>query len=171
MVALTPEPCRNNKSSPGTGTWNSPPRETDSLPTIGFRSGSTDANTTEIPHPVRLKPDRIAEVRELGIVRTIATYVRGDVFRIAIVAGGIRYYKNGRLLYVSGLTPAYPLLVSASLQDRGATLTNAIVAGKFTQVAARPATLTYRASLRADDPGRGTEPGADGASREKRTAR
>jgi hypothetical protein len=93
--------------------------ETDSLPTIGFRSGSTDAKTTEIPHPVRLKPERIAEVRELGIVRVIAIYVRGDVFRIAIVAGGTRYYKNGRLLYVSGLTPAYPLLVSASLQDRG----------------------------------------------------
>jgi hypothetical protein len=72
------------------------------------------------------------------MVRTITTYVRGDVFRIAIVAGGIRYYRNGRLLYISGLAPAYPLLVSASLQDSGATVTNAIIAGRFTQAAAPP---------------------------------
>lgn len=70
------------------------------------------------------------------MVRTISTYVRGDVFRIAIVAGGISYYKNGRLLYISGLPPAYPLVVSASLQNRGATVTNAIIAGRFTQAAA-----------------------------------
>jgi hypothetical protein len=111
--------------------------ETGSLRTIGFRGGTPGADTSEIQHAIRLKPDRIAEVRELGIVRTITTYVRGDVFRIAIVAGGIRYYKNGRLLYISGLAPAYPLLVSASLQDHGATVTNAIVAGKFTLVAAQ----------------------------------
>jgi hypothetical protein len=113
--------------------------ETDSLRTIGFKSGSPDADTSEIPHAIRLKSDRVAEVRERGMIRTVTTYVRGDVFRIAIVAGGIRYYKNGRLLYISGLTPAFPLLVSASLQERGATVTNAIIAGKFIPASAPPA--------------------------------
>jgi hypothetical protein len=108
------------------------------LGTIGFKSGSLGANAGEIQYAIRLKPDRVAEVRERGMVRTITTYVRGDVFRIAIVAGGIRYYRNGRLLYISGLAPAYPLLVSASLQDRGATVTNAIIAGRFNQAATAP---------------------------------
>jgi hypothetical protein len=112
--------------------------ETGSLRTIGFKSGSPGANTSEIQHAIRLKPDGVAEVRERGMVRTVTTYVRGDVFRIAIVAGGIRYSKNGRLLYISGVPPAYPLLVSASLQDRGATVTNAIIVGRFTQAAAPP---------------------------------
>jgi hypothetical protein len=112
--------------------------ETGSLRTIGLKSGSLGANAGEIQYAVRLKPDRVAEVRERGMVRTITTYVRGDVFRIAIVAGGIRYYRNGRLLYISGLAPAYPLLVSASLQDRGATVTNAIIAGRFNQAATAP---------------------------------
>ncbi|OLC29127.1 MAG: hypothetical protein AUH31_07555 [Armatimonadetes bacterium 13_1_40CM_64_14] len=112
--------------------------ETSFLRTIGFKGRSSGVDTSEIPHAIRLKPDGVAEVREHGMVRTVTTYVRGDVFRIAIVAGGIRYYKNGRLLYISGLAPAYPLLVSASLQNRGATVTNAIIAGRFTQAAAPP---------------------------------
>src|SRR3989441_3600089 len=109
--------------------------ETSFLRTIGFKGRSSGVDTSEIPHAIRLKPDGVAEVREHGMVRTVTTYVRWDVFRIAIVAGGIRYYKNGRLLYISGLAPAYPLLVSASLQNRGATVTNAIIAGRFTQAA------------------------------------
>jgi hypothetical protein len=112
--------------------------ETGSLRTIGFKDGNLGANTGEIQYAIRLKPDRVAEVRERGVVRTVTTYVRGDAFRIAIVAGGIRYYKNGRLLYISGLSPAFPLLVIASLQNRGATVTNAIIAGRFTQAAAPP---------------------------------
>ena len=112
--------------------------EASSLRTIGFKSASPEANASEVPYAIRLKPDRIAEVREQGMVRTMTAYARGDVFRIAIVAGEISYYKNGRLLYISGLPPTYPLVVSASLQNRGATVANAIIAGRFTPAAAPP---------------------------------
>jgi hypothetical protein len=122
--------------------------ETSSLRTVGFKSRSPGADTGEMQHAMRLKSDRVAEVRERGMVRTVTTYVRGDVFRIAIVAGGIRYYKNGRLLYISGLSPAFPLVVSASLQDRGATVTNAIIAGRLIQASAPPADTVQRLASR-----------------------
>lgn len=122
----------------GDGYFEFTASETGALRTIGFKGGTLGANASESQHAIRLKPDSVAEVREGGIVRSITTYARGDVFRIAIVAGGIRYYRNGRLLYISGLPPSYPLQVSASLQDGGATVTNAIVAGRLTHAAVPP---------------------------------
>jgi hypothetical protein len=78
--------------------------ETGSLRTVGFRSEGPDANTSEVQRAIRLKPDRVAEVRERG-----GPYRRdigpGRRVRIAIVAGGIRYYKKGHLPYISGLPP------------------------------------------------------------------
>jgi hypothetical protein len=113
--------------------------ETSSWRSIGFKGGNPGVNTSEIHFAISLKPDGVVEVRERGMLRTNTTYVRGDVFRIALMAGAIRYYKNGRLLYISGLPPAYPLLVGASLQSRGATVTNAIIAGRFSHGTALPA--------------------------------
>jgi hypothetical protein len=49
------------------------------LRTLGFKSGSLGANAGEIQYAIRLKPDRVAEVRERGMVRTITTSaVAGD---------------------------------------------------------------------------------------------
>src|SRR5438034_765835 len=63
---------------------------------------------------------------------------RQSVLRIAVVAGTVRYYKNGRLLYISGLAPAYPLTVGTALISRGATVTNVIISGRFSKGTAMP---------------------------------
>src|SRR5207247_1038188 len=68
----------------------------------------------------------------------VTCHGRGDVFRIAVVAGTVRYYKNGRLLYISGLAPAYPLTVGTALISRGATVTNVIISGRFSKGTAMP---------------------------------
>ena len=107
--------------------------ETDTLRFIGFYSGNSSAGGNEMQFAVSLRPGGSAEVRERGILRTSTTYARGDVFRIAIMAGTVRYYKNGRLLYISALAPMYPLQVATSLLSRGATVTNAIISGRLSQ--------------------------------------
>lgn len=49
-------------------------------------------------------------------------YASGDVFRIAIEGGVVKYYKNGSLLYTSNVTPSYPLVLDTSLIPDGATV-------------------------------------------------
>ena len=132
----------------GDGYFEFTASETGSLRLIGFRSSNRGADRNEIQFAIVLRPGGMAEVRELGIRRTNTTYVRGDVFRIAVVAGTIRYYKNGRLLYISGLAPAYPLTVGTSLLSRGATVTRAIISGRLSQGNALPAdTVPLEASI------------------------
>src|SRR5213594_2082032 len=109
--------------------------ETSSLRLIGFRNGTPGVNKSEIRFAINLRPGGTAEVRELGMRRTNTTYARGDVFRIAVVAGTVRYYKNGRLLYISGLALTYPLTVGTSLMSRGATVTKAIISGRLSAAA------------------------------------
>jgi len=116
--------------------------ETNSWRLIGFRSGNRGANQNEIRFAISLRPGGMAEVRELGMRRTNTNYVRGDVFRIAVLAGTVRYYKNGRLLYISGLAPAYPFTVGTSLMSRGATVTRAIISGRLSPRTARSADTT-----------------------------
>jgi len=109
--------------------------ETSSLRLIGFRNGTPGVNKSEIRFAISLRPGGTAEVRELGMRRTNTTYARGNVFRIAVVAGTVRYYKNGRLLYISGLALTYPLTVGTSLMSRGATVTKAIISGRLSGAA------------------------------------
>lgn len=43
------------------------------------------------------------------------TYAPGDVFRVEIVAGEVRYLRNGALMHSHATTPTYPLYADASL--------------------------------------------------------
>src|SRR5262249_44077216 len=71
----------------------------------------------------------IATVQESGVSRTTTSFVAGDVFRISVASGVVKYYKNGVVFYTSGLTPAYPLLVDSTLVNLNATVTTAVISG------------------------------------------
>jgi hypothetical protein len=122
--------------SVGDGFFEFTASETDTARVIGLNPQS--ASQTEFLFALRLRPGGFVEVRENGVLRTNSKYVRGDVFRIAIVAGVVRYSKNGRLLYISGLTPAYPLVGAAALMSSGATVTNATISGRLSQATVLP---------------------------------
>jgi hypothetical protein len=51
----------------------------------------------------------------------------GDVFRIAVEGGVVKYYRNGTLIYTSGVAPSYPLVLDTALQAMGATVQNAVI--------------------------------------------
>ncbi|NEN24748.1 T9SS type A sorting domain-containing protein [Cryomorpha ignava] len=59
-----------------------------------------------------------------------------DKLRIHVDNGVVKYYKNDALLYVSDQTPTLPLIADGTIQDIGATITNAVIAnptqGEFT---------------------------------------
>jgi hypothetical protein len=70
----------------------------------------------------------VAEVRENNLYQREITYRGGDVFRVAVESGVVKYYKNGVVFYTSTKTPAYPLMVDASLINMSCTVANAVIA-------------------------------------------
>ncbi|HRI63243.1 MAG TPA: C-type lectin domain-containing protein [Polyangium sp.] len=64
------------------------------------------------------------EIRENGgfaAVSTNGTWTPGDVFRIEIVAGEVRYLRNGALMHAHTTTPVYPLYADAVLGGKPGT--------------------------------------------------
>ncbi|HEY5884685.1 MAG TPA: RHS repeat-associated core domain-containing protein [Pyrinomonadaceae bacterium] len=97
---------------------------------IGLGNGDPDQNY-DIDFAVHVDSGA-ASIWESGVWKAAAgTYVSGDVFRVAVEGGVVKYRKNGALLYTSAATPTYPLLVDSSLYTNGATLNAAIVSGNL----------------------------------------
>ena len=54
-------------------------------------------------------------------------YQAGDIFRIEVAGGVVRYYRNGVLLRESTRAPSYPLVLDTALTAAGATVQNAVI--------------------------------------------
>jgi len=64
------------------------------------------------------------QIRENGgfsAVSNNGAWAPGDVFRIEIVAGEVRYLRNGALMHAHGTTPTYPLYADAVLGGKPGT--------------------------------------------------
>lgn len=88
-------------------------------------AGGTDFS--EIDFAIKLTEIAVAEVREKNVYQAETPYRVGDVFRVAVQSGAVRYYKNGGLFYSSVKTPTYPLLADASFLTVGGRVDNAVI--------------------------------------------
>ncbi len=98
--------------------------ETSTLRYVGLSHGNTDTQTTDIDFAIRLGQG-YAEVRENNVYRADTSFAAGDLFKVAVEGGIVKYSKNGVVFYTSTVAPTYPLLVDSSLLSAGATITNA----------------------------------------------
>jgi alpha-tubulin suppressor-like RCC1 family protein len=99
--------------------------ETNTDRVAGLSNGDTDASDTDVDFAVRLKADGTVGVSEAGVDRgSFGAYAKGDRFRVEVVAGTVKYRKNGLVFYTSGVSPAYPTGVDTSLNQVGATIAN-----------------------------------------------
>jgi hypothetical protein len=82
---------------------------------IGLSSGNSGTSEADIDFALKLWPGGGVDVRENGVyVGAESTYTTADVFRVAVAAGVVTYYKNGSVLYRSGRVPGSALLVDTS---------------------------------------------------------
>lgn len=78
-----------------------------------------------ITYALELQSNGTLAIYESGVYRAQAgSYAVGDVLKVAETQGVVRYYRNGTLLYTSGVTPTYPLYVAASIRDSRAQVAN-----------------------------------------------
>ena len=100
---------------------------------FGLSNRNTSVDPAEIDFAIELSGlfQNPAEIWEKGVyvMGTGMGYTTGDVFRIAVESGVVKYYKNGMPWYTSTVTPTYPLLADASLRGWNATISNAVISG------------------------------------------
>ena len=103
--------------------------ETTTFRLLGLSNGNTNSSWDDIDFALYLYLDKV-QVYEGGINKgSFGTYATGDILRVAVVGGVVRYSRNGAVFYSSSKIPKYPLLVDTSLYSQGATLRSVVVAG------------------------------------------
>lgn len=99
---------------------------------FGLGNGDTSASYIDIEFGVILGNGGALHVYEGGSNRGVfGTYAVGDLIRVAVESGRVRYYRNGVRFYESTLTPAFPLRVDTSLYETGATLSDVALIGPW----------------------------------------
>jgi subtilisin family serine protease len=102
--------------------------ETSTYRMFGFSNGNTDASYQDIDFGLDLAPGALY-VFEKGVNKgAFGIYATGDLLRVAVVGGVVKYSRNGTVFYTSAQVPTYPLLVDTWLYYLGATLNNVFVA-------------------------------------------
>jgi alpha-tubulin suppressor-like RCC1 family protein len=123
--------------------------ETNTYRMIGLSKGDTGQNYTEIDYALYLAPG-VTYVYENGTSRgTFGSYAPGDRFRVEVESDVVKYKKNGSVIYTSGVTPQYPLLVDTAFYSTGATIRDIRFVVPPTQVATptfSPGAGTYASS-------------------------
>ena len=102
--------------------------ETNTYRIFGLSNGNTDASYQDIDFGLDLAPGTLY-VFEKGVNKgSFGPYATGDLLRVAVVGGVVKYSRNGTVFYTSTQAPTYPLLVDTWLYYLGATLNNAVIA-------------------------------------------
>jgi hypothetical protein len=108
--------------------------ETNTYRWAGLSNGDSGTGYDDIDFAINLTSYAVnggfvANIHENGVYKGDMVYNSGDVFRVAVEGGAVKYYKNGSLIYTSARTPSYPLIVDTSFGEAGATITNANIYG------------------------------------------
>ena len=103
--------------------------ETDTLFVAGLSHGNSGTGYDDIDFAFRFNGAGWADVLENGTYAGGDTsYAIGDVFRVAVVGGAVRFSRNGIVLLERTTAVTYPLLLDTALASVGATVRRAIVA-------------------------------------------
>jgi hypothetical protein len=94
---------------------------------VGLMQGGKAVSVRNIDFAYLLGGVGIASIRENGVYRTETTYMAGDVFRVAVEQGVVKYYKNNALIYQSSGAAIYPLVPAASILDMAGTVSNGVI--------------------------------------------
>lgn len=87
----------------------------------GLSNGDNSQHRTDIDFAFYFAVNGNLFIYENGVDRgLVGTYGSNDYFRVSVVDDVVSYWKNGALLYTSGLTPAFPLGVDTALRSPGA---------------------------------------------------
>jgi RHS repeat-associated protein len=96
---------------------------------FGLGNSNQSASSSDIEYGLKLKSDGTLEIIQEGSsAGSYGSYVVGDVLKVAVVSGAVKYYRNDTLLYTNnGRSPSYPLYLDTSLYTPGSVLAGALL--------------------------------------------
>jgi hypothetical protein len=97
---------------------------------VGLNDVDTSTAIADIDYGFRFAPVGDVEVWENGARMAVAaqSYVPGDVFRVAVESGAVKYYVNGRLVYTSVMRmSSSQLVVDTTFYQQGGTIFHAVI--------------------------------------------
>jgi hypothetical protein len=96
---------------------------------FGLSNGNSNVLHTDIDYAAYLAGSSLI-VYERGVNRgTFGTLAIGDVVRVGVEGGVVKYYRNGSLLYTSTQPPTYPLLLDTAINSMLGRISNALICG------------------------------------------
>ena len=101
--------------------------QTDKLGFCGLARTPAGIDFNAIDFAVKLTGRAVVEVRENNVYKSETSYAAGDVFRISVEAGVVKYYRNGVSFYTSQRALTYPLAAAASFISINTTVANAVM--------------------------------------------
>jgi hypothetical protein len=98
---------------------------------FGLAHNNSTHSYTDIDFAMFLKADNKISIYELGQWKAdlAISFGVGDILRVSVENGYVKYYKNGQVIYSSGGTPYYPLWFDTSLASIGGRIGNAYLGG------------------------------------------
>ncbi|HEY6360383.1 MAG TPA: hypothetical protein VIX63_04725 [Vicinamibacterales bacterium] len=112
----------------GHGTLEFVASEAGGLRFVGLGSGGIGTGAADINFALRLQAG-VAEVRESGAYRSEIPFGAGDMFRIAVEGGVVRYSKNGAVFYTSASPASFDVRVHAVFFDMNASVSHVMLGG------------------------------------------
>ena len=106
----------------------------------GLNSNHVGHSYTEIDYVITLGGNGYVRIYENGTAipepgttsdYLFGTYAAGDVFRVEINNGMVKYYWNGAVMTEHAITPASQYVVDTSLTITGAKITDAVISGAW----------------------------------------
>jgi hypothetical protein len=102
--------------------------ETNKHRMFGLSNGDSHQSYDDIDFALYPAAEGVLRVYEDGDLKgTFGPYAVGDVLRVAIEGGEVKYERNGALLYTSTAAPSYPLRVDTAFYSTSATISNAVI--------------------------------------------
>jgi hypothetical protein len=106
--------------------------ETTSHRMLALSNIDKDQSYEELGFAIYLTSSGYVIIYEKGTyIRSFSTYSTGDIFKISVESGLVKYYQNEKVFYTSKKTPTYPLLADTWLYNNGATITNTVIGGNI----------------------------------------
>jgi len=121
----------------GNGALEFTAAEAGSLRFVGFGSGGVGTAAGDINFALRLQGG-VAEVRESGSYRTEIGFTAGDVFRIAVDGGVVRYAKNGAVFYTSAAQTSHAGRLHVAMLNSGAAIDGVALSANAASSASAP---------------------------------
>ena len=104
--------------------------ETSSQRAFGLSRGNSNARRSDIDFAVQVGSGSL-RVFESGVSRgSFGAVATGDVIRVAVEEGVVKYYRNNSVVYTSAASPSYPLLLDTSIYTSGGRVSGAYLCAR-----------------------------------------